>query len=144
MLSYVNKKRRNMKDGSRLSETMRYLIGCSRDAPKPIPELSSMGRRLSSSSGSSRATQSPSPVQYGLEASMKAFGLDLKAPVPSVAPHPDPETVSIKSSESVAVSAAKKTVVDLENPFEVYTDYAKGVLVRIYEDGSQGEHGRGY
>ena len=47
MMSFVNRKRRNLKDGSRMSETMLELIECSRVAPDSCSSSSIPSRRTS-------------------------------------------------------------------------------------------------
>ncbi|CAE7575830.1 unnamed protein product [Symbiodinium sp. CCMP2592] len=133
MMSLVNRKRRNLKDGSRMSETMVELIECSRTAPGSCSSASIQeGRRASLSEGR-RASLSPSTrtPKHGQTPDdiLEAFGL---------------KKVGDSDDDAVVVvepQALKDEVVDLEKDlvtikdYTIHTDHALGVLVRLHKDG---------
>ncbi|CAE7642778.1 unnamed protein product [Symbiodinium sp. CCMP2592] len=130
MMSLVNRKRRNLKDGSRMSETMVELIECSRIAPGSCSSTSIQEGRRASSQGR-RASLSPTGTpKHTPDDILEAFGLQKKVD------DSDDDAVVV-----VEPQALKDEVVDLEKDlvtikdYTIHTDHALGVLVRLHKDG---------
>ena len=74
VLAFINHRRRNMKDGSRIRDSIRELVNCSRDAPEACTARTpTPSRKLSLGTESSCSQISPAS-KYDPDAVMKAFG----------------------------------------------------------------------
>ena len=130
MMSFVNRKRRNLKDGSRMSETMLALIECSRVAPDSCSS-SSIPSRRTSLSPSARTLIKQSTSDDILE----AFGLKHQVN------DSDDDVVVLEERQA---QQKDNVVINLENDlvttktkkdYTIHTDHALGVLVRLHKDG---------